>query len=266
MDAVKLRFPGRDTADRPLAMGVHALARAGDDEVEIIEGADADIRLCVDRRGVWLAVDGGAGGVHVNGRSIRRLAMLRVGDTIYVEGIEMRLVGEQPPQVPPPGLQGYGIEAPDPRVVLRGVGGRYHGRSFTLERPRLVGRNTTADIRIDDPAFADRHARLELVGDQVVLRDLGSADGSVVNGVTMRDAVLLAGDQVVFDAHHRFVVEAPRRSLPAMPDVATGGAATLPDDVDDDRDGGPAWRLPWLLLAALLLAMLLSALLLFGPG
>src|SRR5690606_35199422 len=132
MDAVKLRFPSRDTADRPLAMGVHALARTGDDEVEIVEGAegaDADIRLCVDRRGVWLAVDGDAGGVHVNGRSIQRLAMLRVGDTIYVEGIEMRLVGESPPQVPPPGLQGYGLETPDPRVVLRGVGGRYHGRS-----------------------------------------------------------------------------------------------------------------------------------------
>lgn len=265
MDAVKLRFPGRDTADRPLAVGVHAIARIGDDEVEVVEGADADIRLCVDRRGVWLAVEGGAGGVHVNGRSIRRLAMLRVGDTIYVEGIEMRLVGEAPPQVPPPGLQGYGLEAPDPRVVLRGVGGRYHGRSFTLERPRLVGRNATADIRIDDPAFADRHARLELVGDQVVMRDLGSAEGSVVNGEAMRDAVLAAGDQVVFDAHHRFVVEAPRRSLPAMPDVAPDDAVDT-FDAGDGEDRGPAWRLPWLLLAALLLAMLLSALLLFGPG
>src|SRR3546814_6524338 len=87
----------------------------------------------------------------------------------------------------------------------------YHGRSFTLEQPRLVGRSSDADIRIDDPSFADRHARLDLLGDDIILRDLGSAEGTLVNGEPMRDALLRPGDQVVFDAHHRFVVEAPMR-------------------------------------------------------
>src|SRR3546814_371936 len=41
--------------------------------------------------------------------------------------------------------------------------------------------------------------------------DLGSAEGTLANGEPMRDALLRPGDQVVFDAHHRFVVEAPMR-------------------------------------------------------
>lgn len=164
-------------------------------------------------------------------------------------------------------IDGAGTQPPDPRVVLRGVGGRYHGRSFTLERPKLVGRNPSADIRIDDPAFGDRHARLELVGDEVVMRDLGSDAGSLVNGEPMRDAILRAGDQVVFDAHHRFVVEAPKRVLPALPDEEAAERNDAGKQAEPVvSNGGSTWRLPWLLLAALLLAVLLSALLLFGPA
>ena len=45
--------------------------------------------------------------------------------------------------------------------------------------------------------------------DGVMLRDLGSHEGSLVNGWPTRSGLLRPGDQVVFDAHHRFVVEAP---------------------------------------------------------
>ncbi|MCW5580747.1 MAG: FHA domain-containing protein, partial [Luteimonas sp.] len=211
MDAVRLRFPDQDRADHPLSIGVLGIGRRGRGGIELLEGdGDCAVRLCVDRRGMWLAVDEGAPGVHVNGRQVRRMAMLRVGDAVYVDGVEMRLVSALPPRTVPDAPRDCdGDAAPDLRVVLRGVGGQFHGRSFTLERPRLVGRSADADIRIDTPAFAERHARLELVGEEVVLRDLGSGEGSLVNGEPVRDAVLLAGDQVVFDAHHRFVVEAP---------------------------------------------------------
>jgi pSer/pThr/pTyr-binding forkhead associated (FHA) protein len=168
------------------------------------------------------------------------------------------------PAPPPPG-QFPDEEIDDPRVVLRGVGGRYHGRSFTLDRPRVVGSSTEADVRIDDPAFAERHARIGLQGGAIVLRDLGSEEGSVVNGETLRDALLQPGDQIVFDAHHRFVIEAPARAMQRDELLPV-----LDDDVDErvaearQALGHSARRLPWLLLAALLIAAALSALLLFG--
>ena len=232
----------------------------------VAEGEASVVCFCVDRRGVWLTVGDGRDGVHVNGREVRRLAMLRVGDSVYVDGHELRLVGDPAPQGAPR-ADADADGSPDPRIVLRGFGGRHHGRSFTLDVPRLVGRAPVADIRIDDPAFAERHARIELADGQVWLRDLGSEEGSVVNGESVRDALLQPGDQVVFDANYRFVVEAPMREVPRIP-LPLGDF----DDVSAFDDGTGAarrrspWRLPLVLLAALLIAGLLSLLLLYGAG
>jgi pSer/pThr/pTyr-binding forkhead associated (FHA) protein len=254
-----LRFPGPPTAEHALGTGEHGIGRVGDGgPLGLVDARQAAVRICLDRKGAWLHVDEGAGGVHVNGRPVRRLAMLRGGDTIFVDGVELALV--TPPRRVAAGSTTAASEN-DPRVVLRGVGGRYHGRSFTLERARLVGRAGEADIRLDDSDIAERHARLELRGELVQLRDL-AGEGSLVNGERVRDALLHPGDQVVFDAQHRFVVEAPGHKA----------GSHLPVAVEDDaveRAIPPtlarsARRLPWLLLAALLLAGALSALLLFG--
>ena len=259
MNPALLRFPGQPSVELPLAAGVHGIGRAGGERLGPVDPRQAAVRICVDRRGIWLYVEQGARGVHVNGRPVQRLAMLRLGDVVFVDGAEVALVGAPAP------AEGDGDPAPAPadaRLVLRGLGGRHHGRSFTLERPRLVGRSADADIRLDDPAAAERHARLEPRGDAILLRDLGSAEASLVNGVPMRSALLRPGDQLVFDAHHRFVVEAPGH---ASVDPARAPPA---DDAIEERDEGrlapSARRLPWLLLAALLLAAGLSALLLFG--
>ncbi|HEX2596679.1 MAG TPA: FHA domain-containing protein [Luteimonas sp.] len=266
MEQIKLRFAeaGADAGrELPLGPGVHGVGRDGSGALALVDDArQALVQFCVDRRGVWMTVEDQARGVHVNGRPVQRMAMLRVGDSVYVDGVEIVLAG-RPAQEVPPKLGSAPVDAvSDPRVVLRGVGGRHHGRSFTLERPRLVGRAADADIRIDDAAFAERHARIDLSGDTILLRDLGSSEGSFVNGEPVRDAVLRPGDQVVFDAHHRFVVEAPAMSMTRDD--------TPPALGDDDGSYGShvgiqsTRRLPWLLLAALLIAGALSALLLFG--
>jgi hypothetical protein len=271
MEALKLRFTQHGRPELALAPGVHGVGRLGEgaDAIGLVdESASPVVRFCVDRRGVWLTVAEGARGVHVNGRQVLRMAMLRLGDAIYVDGVEMLLVSGRAIDPVPASLQHAALDSPgDPRVVLRGVGGQYHGRSFTLEVPRLVGRAADADIRIDDPAFADRHARLELLDDAILLRDLGSVDGSMVNGVAVRDAIVWPGDQLVFDAHHRFVIEAPARPSPRderLPAFDEQQETEVSPDARQTPLRRSARRLPWLLLAAVLLAAALSALLLFG--
>lgn len=265
MDEIRLKFDGPDVADAPLGAGMHGIGRTDEGAIGVVDAhRQSLLQFCVDRRGVWMTVGESTRGVHVNGRPVRRMAMLRLGDSIYVEGAEIVLVSGSPAPPVPTQLGNAPVDSgSDLRVVLRGVGGRYHGRSFTLERPRLVGRVPEADIRIDDSAFAERHARIDLSGDVIILRDLGSADGSVVNGQPARDAVLKPGDQVVFDAHHRFVIEAPARA------AHIDSPPPMGDDPDEttmapSRAGHSARRLPWLLLAALLIAAALSGLLLFG--
>ena len=248
----------------PLGAGVHAIGRIGDTVGLVGDDESPSIRLFVDRRGVWMTVADGARGIHVNGRPVRRMAMLRLGDAIYLDGVEMLLVSSRGVAPLTDALRNApGEFGGDCRVVVRGVGGRHHGRSFTLDTPRLVGRSDDADIRIEDPAFAERHARIEVIGQQIVLRDLGSGEGSIVNGEAVRDALLGPGDQVVFDVHHRFVIEAPA-SAPAALAVDSGdGAEAVASEFAEERRGR---RLPWLILTALLLAGGIAALLLYGSG
>jgi hypothetical protein len=259
VNGLLLRFPGPPSTEHPLGTGMHGIGRgAGGQGLGLVDPRQAPVRICVDRRGAWLHVDDGARGVHVNGRPVRRLAMLRMGDVVYVDGVDVSLVAPvAPPAEPKPPASADG----DPRVVLRGVGGRYHGRSFTLDKPRLVGRAADTDIRLDDAGVAERHARLELHGDNVLLRDLGTAEGTLVNGRLVRDALLQPGDQLVFDTQHRFVVEAPgRASTPAHPQADDDAI----ERITPTTLAASTRRLPWLLLAALLIAAALSALLLFG--
>lgn len=262
VEGLRLRIPEQDS-ELPLGEGVHPVGRDATG-LQLVPEAEAIARFCVDRRGVWLQVAEDARGVHVNGRRVRRMAMLRPGDSIYLEGTELVLVGDRQPEAPGHDL-GDKDGGGDPRVVLRGIGGQHHGRSFTLERPRLVGRAPEADIRVDDPTFAERHAQLLQGGDCILLRDLGSEEGSLLNGWPVRDAVLHAGDQIAFDPQHRFVVEAPGSLLHGEPDDLEREADEL---VHEDPPARPSsWRRwPWLLLAALLIAGALAALLTWGSG
>lgn len=262
VNGLKLRIPEQGS-ELSLGEGVQAIGHhAGGLRVAAAD-AEAIARFCVDRRGVWLLVAEGAGGVHVNGRQVRRMAMLRPGDSIYLGGTQLLLVGEDEPELPGRDLGDGANGEGDLRVVLRGVGGQHHGRSFTLERPRVVGRMAEADIRVDDPAFAVRHAQVLQVDGRIVLRDLGSEEGSVVNGRPVRDAVLHAGDQVAFDPQHRFVVEAPGRPVSRDDTDLEREADEL---VLEDPPAAPSsWRRwPWLLLSALLIAAALAALLMWG--
>jgi pSer/pThr/pTyr-binding forkhead associated (FHA) protein len=269
VENLKLRFPGPDPVELPLGTGMHAISFDPDLGTPVLHAdatVAAPVRFCVDRRGVWLTVGEGARGVHVNGRPVQRMAMLRSGDVVFVDGSEIVLASANEPEPLPAAIRNTPSDGSgDVRTVLRGVGGHYHGRSFTLERPRLIGHAPDADIHVADPAFAERHARIECHGDAVVLRDLDSADGSLLNGIQVRDALLRPGDQLVFDAHHRFVLESPRTSLHMEPATTTESDEQPPASARAVLHNS-ARRLPWLLLAALLIAGALGALLMFGAS
>lgn len=63
--------------------------------------------------------------------------------------------------------------------------------------PVVVGRSPSSDIVVDEPYVSSTHARFTLQGPALVLEDLGSTNGTLVNGhlidqpVTLRD-----GDEV----------------------------------------------------------------------
>ena len=267
VNQLRLHFGNGQFPDRPLVTGVHRVVREANGLVTVADGAQGALmaQFCVDRRGLWLQVASGMPSIHVNGRPVQRMALLRAGDSVYVDGTEILVQASHEGVEALPAFDAG--EAADPRIVLRGLGGKHHGRSVTLSRPCVVGSASEATLQIDSPGFAPRHAQLERRGNRVLLRDLGSATGSRVNGIPVRDALLSAGDQVAFDGQHRFVVEVPW--VESQPQGREASSEALNDEeavAQLPSPGDSMRRWPWLLLAALLLAATLSALLLFGAG
>jgi len=74
------------------------------------------------------------------------------------------------------------------------------GASFTLEGDQLtIGRDSTNEITINDAEISRRHARLTFQGGKYVLEDLGSTNGTFVNGQRLAGPrVLKAGEVVSF--------------------------------------------------------------------
>ena len=85
------------------------------------------------------------------------------------------------------------------KVTLRVASGPHLGKVFTFERHDtfLIGRSDTAHLCLpDDKFFSRHHCIIEIAPPQCFLRDLGSTNGTYVNGVRVESAHLKSGDQI----------------------------------------------------------------------
>ncbi len=71
--------------------------------------------------------------------------------------------------------------------------------------PITVGRSSQADLTVRDPSLSRQHARVELVGDEIWLQDLGSTNGTRVNGEPATRSRVRPGDDIVIGAVPAFI-------------------------------------------------------------
>ena len=64
------------------------------------------------------------------------------------------------------------------------------------ERPVVIGRLAECDVVLGDPNVSRRHAEIRPRGDGFEIVDLGSTNGTRVNGATVREQLLGDGDQI----------------------------------------------------------------------
>jgi predicted component of type VI protein secretion system len=87
---------------------------------------------------------------------------------------------------------------PSFRVVLRS--GPTPGKIFPLEKNELfIGRDLSNDVVINDPEISRRHSRLFLQSGSYAVEDMGSTNGTSVNGQRLAGPyVLRSGDVLTF--------------------------------------------------------------------
>ena len=118
----------------------------------------------------------------------------------------------------------------EPVAELMVLVGPDEGRRFQLfEGTTHVGRSLDCEVVLNDRSASRKHFRLEALGSTVVLVDLGSENGTSVNGAQVRRQELNAGAQISAGTTllHFGPVGAPAPATEA-PDRAPEGLVTSP--------------------------------------
>jgi hypothetical protein len=243
---MKLVFPAGDRPQMLLDQGVYRIGSGPDAEVALhAEGIESlHCELQVGAQGVQMRVPTGIR-VLVNDRPVDGLIALRADDTLGLAATRIRLL-EAAAEGGHAAPAARSAEAGDinatmvrpvvPKFALRGLSGEQFGRSFPLHASLTIGRADDAGLRIPLESISRLHARLTPAGDEVLLEDLGSSNGTWLNGKRITRAQAVHGDEIRFDTQ-RFQLLMPGQPLP-LP-VATAPAGS---------------RKPWLVLALLAVA------------
>jgi predicted component of type VI protein secretion system len=93
-----------------------------------------------------------------------------------------------------------------PRLVVVAAMGHEPGTSFDVGHGATMGRSDGAEIRVDDPFASSAHARVFSRGDFMYVEDMGSTNGTYLNGRQLRTAERLKVADVIRigDSEYRY--------------------------------------------------------------
>lgn len=146
------------------------------------------------------------------------------------------------------------MSSPRSSSLIRAESGPLAGQSFALDRsPFCVGRGADNDLVVPDTSVSRKHACFELQGNQWLVRDLGSSNGTFLNHQAVKDSPqpLGSGDLVaVGDSVFQFTTQSlqVRQVLGPAPQPAANRQETP----------GPAQRRPGWIVAAVIAVVLVA--------
>ncbi len=123
--------------------------------------------------------------------------------------------------------------------VIRYLNGPMAGQTVQLKDGKnIFGRVPTCDVKVPSPGASKEHCEITVMQDRVLLRDLQSRNGTLLNGVRVQNAILRSGDKVgvhdiifeLFDARMQVAAAPPpqfhQQRPPQMPQMPPSGAAS----------------------------------------
>jgi pSer/pThr/pTyr-binding forkhead associated (FHA) protein len=204
---------GREVGRFELAQGELTIGRDADRQLVLASASVSrrHARVYIDGGQPCIVDEGSANGVIVDGVRITQptyltastrvdLAEFRIAVERMGAGASAQSAGASlPATMSPPFDSGPSGESALP-MRLCAEGGPYDGRVFPITTAEIaVGRAVDNDIVLDDPSLSRKHAKLFRKGrSEIDVEDLGSSNGTFVNGRKVGRGMIRPGDLVRF--------------------------------------------------------------------
>jgi pSer/pThr/pTyr-binding forkhead associated (FHA) protein len=144
---------------------------------------------------------GSVNGTFLNGTKLTGTAEIKAGDIFRLHLVEFEIVDPSRTQTELPQRVNREVERPAlPQWQVKATTGAMAGKLFPIDGTKIVGRDPGCDIIVTGTHVSRRHAELSIRGGQLWVKDLGSSNGSFVNGKRNEEVILKNGDEVKFDA------------------------------------------------------------------
>ncbi len=160
--------------------------------------------------------------VTVNGAKIVATAAVRPGDLLTFGRIQARVVAVEtalgsaaasPRAAAVSDSGATRLRMALPKYVLRGVSGAAFGKTFPVAQQMTIGRQQDCEISIPSEEISRRHASVKPTPDGLLVEDLGSSNGTYINGKRVQSGVLRPGEELRLD-QIRFMLIAPGMEIP----------------------------------------------------
>lgn len=83
--------------------------------------------------------------------------------------------------------------------ALKFISGKYQGGEFPLkgEKQIIIGRSSELDMVLVEDMVSRKHAKITLTGGKITIEDLGSTNGTFVNGEKVKSSRIKEGDRIL---------------------------------------------------------------------
>lgn len=232
---MKLLFPNGEHPQVLLGQGSQEVGSAPEAAIELrtpgIAEHHAELLREADR--VTLRALAADAALAVNGQPVSGPdgVILRPGDLLDFAGVQARIVAVEKASAAPAAQRPAPVDDTGatrvrmavPKFVLRGVSGAAFGKTFPVVAQQVIGRQADCDIAIASEEISRRHAKVRPTPTGLQVEDLGSSNGTYINGKRVQEGLLRPGEELRLD-NIRFLLVAPGVEIPAVSRLAKASA------------------------------------------
>lgn len=219
---MKLLFPNGEHSQVLLSSGVNRIGTAPDAQIVLTQAGVGGVHCEIQMHGEHATVSAPdpSHPVSVNGRPLGGPMTVRPGDLLGIGPVQARLVAVEKAVATvarAAAVDDTGatrVRMAVPKFVLRGVSGAAFGKTYPVPGPVVIGRQQDCDISIPSEEISRRHAQVKPSADGLMVEDLGSANGTYINGKRVQVGLMRPGEELRLDAI-RFLLVAPGMEMPS---------------------------------------------------